>query len=121
MVRGSEGLANAVNFYHRAVGFHVVRVTDEWAELSSSPSSATSAAPAPATTLNLRAVTSESQLSTGYSPVITVEVDAMDTTVASCVQMGGHLDGPIQYRAHGKVAAIRTPDGHVLGLYEPAR
>jgi predicted enzyme related to lactoylglutathione lyase len=49
------------------------------------------------------------------------EVDDMDTTVAKCVQMGGNLDGPIQYPAHGKVAVLRSPDGHMIGLYEPSR
>ncbi|KAL0379446.1 UNVERIFIED_CONTAM: hypothetical protein Sangu_0008900 [Sesamum angustifolium] len=30
------------------------------------------------------------------------------------------LDGPIKHEIHGKVAAMRCADGHVLGLYEPA-
>lgn len=122
MVRGQEGLANAVNFYHQAIGLSVVRVTDDWAELTSAASSAaagTTPTPAATTTLNLRAVASESQVSTGYSPVVTFEVGDMDSAVASCVQHGGHLDGPIQYEAHGKIAALRSPDGHMLGLYEP--
>lgn len=34
--------------------------------------------------------------------------------------MGAHLDGPIQYPAHGKVASLRSPDGHMIGIYEPA-
>jgi len=111
MVRGSEGLASAVNFYHRAVGLPVVRVTDDWAELQAGES----------VTLNLQAVSSnESQLSTGYSPWLTFQVDAMDQVVAACVQAGAHLDGPIQYPAHGKVAVIRTPENHMIGLYEPA-
>ncbi|XP_040862481.1 uncharacterized protein [Glycine max] len=32
---------------------------------------------------------------------------------------GAELDGPIKYEVHGKVAAMRCIDGHVLGLYEP--
>ena len=44
----------------------------------------------------------------------------MDTTVARCLQLGGHLDGPIQYPAHGKVATVKSPDGHMIGLYEPS-
>jgi catechol-2,3-dioxygenase len=111
MVRGAEGVASAVNFYHHAVGLHVVRVTDNWAELQAGES----------VTLNLQAVNSnESQLSTGYSPWLTFEVNSMDQIVAACVQAGAHLDGPIQYPAHGKVAVIRSPDNHMIGLYEPA-
>ena len=43
----------------------------------------------------------------------------MDMIVARCVQMGANLDGSIQYPAMGKVAALRTPDGNMIGLYEP--
>jgi predicted enzyme related to lactoylglutathione lyase len=110
-VRGSDGIAAAVAFYNKAVGLQVLRVTDEWAELVAGPN----------VTLNLQAVYTEPQLSTGYSPLITFEVENMDETVAACAQAGGHLDGPIQYPAHGKVAALRAPDGHMIGLYEPAR
>ena len=120
MVRGSEGLASAVHFYHSVLGLQVHRVTDDWAELSSS-SSTNSNHDGSAVTLSLQAVHSnESQLSIGYSPWITFEVAAMDQAVTAAVQAGAHLDGPIQYPAHGKVAMLRTPDNHMIGLYEPA-
>ena len=34
--------------------------------------------------------------------------------------MGASLDGPIKYPEHGKVASLRAPDGHMIGLYEPS-
>ena len=117
MVRGSEGIASAVNFYHKAVGLPVLRVTDEWAELSASGGDASGV------TLQIvaaNAASGEAALSTGYSPLLTFSVTDMDTTIAACVQAGGNLDGPIQYPAHGKVAALRSPHGHMIGLYEPA-
>jgi len=117
MVRGPEGVARSVNFFHGAVGLPVLRVTDDWAELDAS-GGANSAASS-GITLTLQAVDTEPQLSTGYSPILTFQVTNMDETVAACAQAGGHLDGPIQYPAHGKVAALRTPDGHMIGLYEP--
>lgn len=129
MVRGSEGIASAVNFYHKAVGLHVVRVTDDWAELSTTSGSGEEASVGGnntnGLTLHLQAVTtaamsSEAQLSTGYSPWLTFTVSHMDETVSACVQAGAHLDGPIQYPAHGKVALLRSPDNHMIGLYEPA-
>ena len=109
MVRQGEGLSKAVEFYHSVLGLPVVRVTEFWAELQGNHG----------LSLALQAVHSESQLSQGYSPLLNFEVNDMDTTIAKCVQMGGHLDGPIQYPAHGKVAALRAPDGHMIGLYEP--
>lgn len=110
LVRGSEGLSSAVNFYHNALGLTVVRHTDEFAELTCHKQFS----------LNLQAVSNEAQLCTAYSPLLTFEVDEMNTVVQTCVQMGAHLDGPIQYPAHGKVASMRTPDGHMIGLYEPS-
>jgi catechol 2,3-dioxygenase-like lactoylglutathione lyase family enzyme len=114
MVRGPQGLASATEFYHHAIGLPVLRVTEEWAELAA----------APYVTLHLLATTDatagEASLSTGYSPMLTFEVTNMDERIAACAQAGGHLDGPIQYPAHGKVAALRTPHGHMVGLYEPA-
>lgn len=103
-------MAKAVDFYHSGLGLSLLRHSDEWAELSCGR----------AFTLNLQAVSNESQLSNGYSPMLSFEVADMDTTISKCAQLGAHLDGPIQYPAHGKVAAMRTPDGHMIGLYEPS-
>ena len=110
MVRGTEGVARAVEFYHNALGLRVARHTDEWAELRCGKGFCVS----------LQAVSAEPQLSTGYSPLLSFEVQDMDGTIVKCMERGAHLDGPIQYPAHGKVAAIRTPDGHMVGLYEPS-
>ena len=131
MVRGAEGVAQSVHFYQNALGMHVLRHTDDWAELSCAvstptptPTSGSTTTENPTTTANFRlsikSVESEAQLSTGYSPFLSFDVDDMDGTVARCAQMGAHLDGPIQYPAHGKVATLRAPDGLMIGLYEPA-
>jgi catechol 2,3-dioxygenase-like lactoylglutathione lyase family enzyme len=131
MVRGSNGVAAAVNFYQNGLGLNIVRHTDEWAELqcpvgqpSSSLPDYTASAQQPPTNnnfnLTIQACESEALLGVGYSPFLNFDVDDMDMTVARCVQMGAHLDGPIQYPAHGKVAALRSPDGHMIGLYEPS-
>ena len=123
MVRGSSGVASAVNFYQKALGLVVVRHTDDWAELACpvGPSAVFSqnASHLPINFhLSIQAVDSEAQLGVGYSPFLSFDVDDMDATIIRCVQMGAHLDGPIQYPAHGKVAALRAPDGHMIGLYE---
>mmetsp|Transcript_13666 Transcript_13666/g.22458 ORF Transcript_13666/g.22458 Transcript_13666/m.22458 type:complete len:150 (+) Transcript_13666:69-518(+) len=134
MVRGSNGVAAAVNFYQNGLGMNIVRHTDEWAELQCPvglPSSSSSSLPDISTAqqpqantntfnLTIQACESEALLGVGYSPFLNFDVDDMDMTVARCVQMGAHLDGPIQYPAHGKVAALRSPDGHMIGLYEPS-
>jgi predicted enzyme related to lactoylglutathione lyase len=116
MVRGTEGITTAVNFYHKAMGLRVLRVTDDWAELSSHSTMNNGI------TLSLQAMNTanEAQLCMGYSPWITFTISNMDETISACVQAGAHLDGPIQYPAHGRVALLRSPDNHMIGLYEPA-
>lgn len=110
MVRGQEGLSKAVDFYQSALGLHVARHTDDWAELLCGRGFV----------VNLRAVTNEAQLGTAYSPMLSFEVRDMDNVIVKCMERGAHLDGAIQYPAHGKVASVRTPDGHMVGLYEPS-
>ncbi len=120
MVRSGQGLANALEFYSSGLGLQVVRATDEWADLRTTPPN-NPAQQHQSLSICLRAVTSEAQVTTGYSPLLQFQVDNMDEVVAKCVQLGGNLDGPIQYPAHGKIAALRSPDGHMIGIYEPAK
>lgn len=103
MVRGSNGVAAAVNFYQNGLGLNIVRHTDEWAELSCPVGSSATQSSQPQMddaignfNLTIQACESEAQLGAGYSPFLNFDVDDMDSTVARCVQMGAHLDGPIQ-------------------------
>ena len=114
---------SSVNFYHHALGLPIIRVTDEWAELSTTTSNYHEQNMNESVVLSLQAVSigQESQLCVGYTPWITFTVSNLDTMITSCIQQGAHLDGPIQYPAHGKIALVRAPvnDNHMIGLYEP--
>ena len=61
------------------------------------------------------------QMQTGYSPMLSFDVENLDETIALALADGAVIDGALKYQAHGKFAAIRTPDGHILGLYEPTK
>jgi predicted enzyme related to lactoylglutathione lyase len=51
--------------------------------------------------------------------MLTFNVRDFDDTVVRLIQSGATMDGPIKYpAAMGKVAAFRTPDGHMIGLHE---
>lgn len=50
--------------------------------------------------------------------MLTFEVDDMDTMVPRLIQLGGILDGAIKYLPYGKVASLRSPHGHMIGLYQ---
>lgn len=43
----------------------------------------------------------------------------MDQAIQRVLGLGAHLDGPIKYPAHGAVASVRSPDGHMIGLFQP--
>jgi len=72
-----------------------------------------------APTIVLTAAESEAMLTTGYSPHLHFDIEDMDSTIVELLQMGAHLDGAIKHEDHGRVAAVRSPDGHMIGLYEP--
>jgi len=43
----------------------------------------------------------------------------LDAVLPKLLALGAHLDGPVKHHhAFGKVAAVRAPDGVMLGLYE---
>ena len=114
LCRGASGLASSVNFFQNGLGLTVLRHTDDWAELVDRNSSDGNCF-----RINLKAVESEAQLSTGYNQILQFEVTDLDSTVTRCVQLGAQLDGPIIYPAHGKVSTMRTNEGHMIGIYEP--
>ncbi|XP_042481121.1 uncharacterized protein LOC122061739 isoform X1 [Macadamia integrifolia] len=55
----------------------------------------------------------------GHSSLLSFTVMDINSSVTKLMALGAELDGPIKYEIHGKVAALRCLDGHMLGLYEP--
>ncbi|CAN6179250.1 unnamed protein product, partial [Urochloa humidicola] len=100
----------AARFYAEGLDFSVNVCTLRWAELQSGP-------------LKLALMhTNDSNLATQrvYSSMLSFTVPDINSTVSKLMALGAELDGPIKYEIHGKVAALRCIDGHMLGLYEPA-
>ena len=60
----------------------------------------------------------EAACSTGYSPLINFQVEDLDSVIPQLLMHGAELDGPIKYPRHGKVAVLRSPDGHMVGISE---
>ena len=111
----------AAAFYERALGLRVTVCTETYAELASESPSDSTASNAPiGASLALQRADAESQLTPGYSPITHFEVDDIQARVNAALSLGGRLDGKIQYETHGAVAAVRAPDGHMIGMYERA-
>jgi catechol 2,3-dioxygenase-like lactoylglutathione lyase family enzyme len=99
-----------LRFYRDGLGLAVTASTETFARVAVSD----------AVTLDLRAAGSEAQCSAGYSPLLTFAVSDMDGVVPRLLGMGAALDGAVRYNDYGRTAAVRSPDGHMVGLYEAA-
>ncbi|GMI60854.1 hypothetical protein ScalyP_jg5990 [Parmales sp. scaly parma] len=107
---GTTSLSQSIKFFNTALSLPLTRQTDDWAELTCPKSNIS---------ITLQATSNEALLSSSYSPILQFEVAELSETVTKCLAAGANLDGPIQYKAHGAVAQLRSPSGVMVGLYEP--
>jgi predicted enzyme related to lactoylglutathione lyase len=55
----------------------------------------------------------------GSSPILSFHVDDIYGSIATLESLGAKLEGRVREPSFGKVAAMRTPDGHLLSLLQP--
>ncbi|KAK3024258.1 hypothetical protein RJ639_043634 [Escallonia herrerae] len=103
-----KDVPKAARFYKEGLDFSIDVCTLRWAELQSGPLK-----------LALLQSPSETVVQKGHSSLLSFTVTDINNTVSKLMALGAELDGPIKYEIHGKVAAMRCMDGHMLGLYEP--
>ncbi|CBI34428.3 unnamed protein product, partial [Vitis vinifera] len=104
-----KDVPRAARFYSEGLDFTINVCTLRWAELQSGPLK-----------LALMQNQSDHDMQKGYSSLLSFTVTDINSTVTKLMALGAELDGPIKYEIHGKVAAMRCIDGHMLGLYEAA-
>lgn len=97
----------SVKFYNEGLGLPIKLSTPGWAELNAN-----------GTTIALHAA--ESDVHAGSSPILSFHVDDVYAVIASLEQLGASLEGRVREPSFGKVAAVRTPDGHLVSLLQPA-
>lgn len=96
-----------VKFYHEGLGLAVKMASPGWAELD-----------AGGTTIALHGA--EHPYNAGDTPILSFHVDDVYAMLAKLEEMGATLEGRVREPSFGKVAAVRTPDGHLLSLLQPA-
>ncbi|MBE9061122.1 VOC family protein [cf. Phormidesmis sp. LEGE 11477] len=96
-----------VKFYSEGLGLEVKMVSPGWAELDAN-----------GTTIAMHAA---SESDTGSSPILSFHVDDVHAVVSSLEALGASMEGEIREPSFGKVAAMRSPDGHLLSLLQPAK
>ncbi|KAI3871464.1 hypothetical protein MKX03_011755 [Papaver bracteatum] len=113
-----KDVPKAAKFYSEGLDFSVNVCTLRWAELQSGPLKLALMQHQP----NVNTITntnSDPVVQKDYSSVLSFTVTDINISVTKLLALGAELDGPIKHEIHGKVAAMRCIDGHMLGLYEP--
>ena len=127
----------ATRFYKDGLGLAVTAASPTWAQVRrrSAPAPAAEAEPRGLTGrtptqledgggggvgLALKAAAGEAQSTAGYSPFLAFQVPDLQAAVERLLGLGARLDGAIKYGPHGKTAALRAPDDHMLSLFESA-
>ncbi|ETO78922.1 hypothetical protein F444_06274 [Phytophthora nicotianae P1976] len=105
----SRDLARSKQFYQEGLGLKLLRSSDTYAEFDIKAG----------VPLCIKLAQSEAACSSGYSPFLNFDIPDLSDAVPRLLMLGAIMDGPIKYPAHGKVAALRSPDGVMIGLYEP--
>ncbi|POM59815.1 hypothetical protein PHPALM_31402 [Phytophthora palmivora] len=105
----SRDLARSKQFYQEGLGLKLLRSSETFAEFDTQAG----------VPLCIKLAQSEAACSSGYSPFLNFDIPDLSDAVPRLLMLGAIMDGPIKYPAHGKVAALRSPDGVMIGLYEP--
>ncbi len=96
----------AAQFYNLGLDLEVTKLSPNMAELDAN-----------GTKLIMHSV--EEDPITGGSPILSFHVDDVVETIAKLEALGGKLEGRIREPFFGKVAAVRSPEGHLLSLLQP--
>ena len=132
----SNNLKKTCDFFTKGLGFSLVVRTDTFAELTIGKKSPTTTSNSSNITLAVQQKTlvsskeeeDEEERRNRQSEKNTIslnfEVVDVDRAVKQLLELGGTLDGPIQFTSDKsktveKIAAMTTIDGHSIGLFEP--
>ncbi len=96
----------AAIFYSQGLDLEVTKLSSNMAEIDAN-----------GTKIIMHGV--EEEPTTGSSPILSFHVDDLVETIAKLEALGGKLEGRIREPSFGKVAAVRSPEGHLLSLLQP--
>ena len=102
-----KDVPSAANFYSEGLDLEITKLSPNMAELDAS-----------GTKIIIHGV--EEDPTTGGSPILSFHVDDVHAAIAKLESLGGKLEGRIREPFFGKVAAVRSPEGHLLSLLQPA-
>jgi catechol 2,3-dioxygenase-like lactoylglutathione lyase family enzyme len=101
-----KDIPQTVKFFHEGLGLPIKMSSPGWAELDAN-----------GTTIALHAAQENAQ--GGDSPILSFHVDDVYAAIATLEALGAQLEGRVREPSFGKVAAMRSPDGHLISLLQP--
>jgi len=101
-----KNIPDTVKFYNEGLGLDIKVSSPGWAELD-----------ADGTTIAMHLAHEEAEV--GQSPILSFHVEDVHAMIAKLEALGASLEGRVREPSFGKVAAMRTPDGHLLSLLQP--
>lgn len=101
-----KDVPTTVKFYSEGLGLALTKFSPTWAELEAN-----------GTTIALHGV--EETPETGSSPILSFYVEDVYAVISQLESFGAHLEGRVREPSFGKVAAVRTPEGHLVSLLQP--
>ncbi|MGD1903359.1 MAG: VOC family protein [Geitlerinemataceae cyanobacterium] len=96
----------SVKFFSEGLGLDVKMSSPGWAELD-----------ADGTTIALHFARGKQEVS--GSPILSFVVDDVRASVDALTKLGATLSGDIREPDFGTVAAMKTPEGHMVSLLQP--
>lgn len=99
-------VAASVKLFSEGLGLTVKLNSPGWAELDAN-----------GTTIALHAARGQQEVAS--SPILSFVVEDVVAMVASLETFGATLNGEIREPSFGKVAAMNTPEGHMISLLQP--
>lgn len=99
-------VAASVKFFSEGLGLAVKMSSPGWAELD-----------ADGTTIAFHLARGQQEVA--QSPILSFVVEDVVATVAALEELGATLNGEIREPSFGKVAAMNTPEGHMVSLLQP--
>jgi len=101
----------SVLFYGpEGVGMPILHYSETWAELGHADTGS----------LALKHTSKEAELSRGFTPMLCIDVADVDAIIPTLIMKGAVMDGGIRREIYGTFCAVKTPDGCMLGLRQPA-
>ncbi|GJP75154.1 hypothetical protein CLOP_g13512 [Closterium sp. NIES-67] len=100
----------AAKFFKEGLGLPVLVCTERWAEVQAGH-----------TRIALQQCDGTAHTAHGFSPMLSFSVRGegeFDSTLLRMLRLGAVMDGAVVHLPHGRVAALRAPDGPMLSLVE---